>query len=477
MGPVLMRFGTVILAAAAISIRSAPLDISLVVTDKLGKPVSGALICLQEDSAQCVQTNAGGRCTLAATVGLNPGVAPKGGVSQGVSFELRGGRLRLMSPVAQTARVARFDARGRSLGPEAILRLRPGANALAWPETRAGLNFFRVSVPGRSLTGKVMALAGGTDGASTAAAPGLFEAQGARKAPGSGWAGLAALGKVATANLHAVTIAKPGYRTVTYRPKTDHDTGVVIRLQAESDSGIQYAGVIRAKVDAIDTANHVVNYTYHETRCTGSEQNTVELHSSLPFWIRDGKWYFPAGNCQGVALAKESEGFFGAWKTVGVMEYPAGLLPVKCDPVKDSLVTGIVNLFFINEGGGWDIDLRADSMTIRIRRELCPGNQAVFDPAFYDGKEGRPLLAKNTCREVEFRNPSDEPGTYAFARESDSLRGVFAFKDKSCPIPGVSLNIDSNGPKKCPEPVQVPLSQDTTFQRCVFNTGFMAPPQ
>jgi len=315
----------------------------------------------------------------------------------------------------------------------------------------------------------MLALSGGTANGSFTAA--ISQPMGARAA---GWA---ALGKVATANLHAVTIEKSGYRTVTYRPRTDHDTGVVIRLTADADSGIQYAGVIRAQVDAIDTANHVVNYTYNETRCSGSTQNTVELLSSLPFWVRDGKWYFPAGNCQGVALAKESQGFFGTWKTIGVREYPAGLLPVKCDPVKDSLVTSVVNLFFLNEGGGWDIDLRADSMTIRIRRELCPGNQVVFDPAFYDGKEGRPLLAKNTCREVEFRNPSDEPGTYSFAREADSLRGAFTFKDKICPTPGVSLNIDSNGPKQCPEAAPVPLFQDTTFQRCVFNTGFMAQPQ
>jgi hypothetical protein len=468
MGPISNCFGAVLLAVVAFSIPAASLDISLRVTDKLGKPVSGAVACFQEDAGQCGETNAGGLATLAATVGLRPGIAPTGPTApiapDGVSFDLRGGTLRLLSPVAQTARVARFDARGRAFGPEMVVRLRPGANALAWPEARAGLNFFRVALPGTAFTGKVLALTGGP-------AIGLAEPAGARA---SGWA---ALGKVAAANLHAVTIAKSGFRTVTYRPRTDHDTGVVIRLSAESDSGIPYAGVIRAKVDAIDTANHVVNYTYNETRCAGSAQNTVELHSSLPFWIRDGNWFFPAGNCQGVALAKESEGFFGSWKTVGVREYPAGLLPVTCDPIKDSLVMGVVNLFFINEGGGWDIDLRADSLTIRIRRELCPGNQAVFDPLYYDGKEGRPLLAGNTCREVEFRNPSDEPGTYSFSRESDSLRGVFAFKDKSCPTPGVSLNIDSNGPKKCPEPVQVPLAQDTAFQHCVFNTGFMAQGQ
>ena len=467
MGPVSTCFGAVLLASAAIYVPAAALDISVIVTDKLGKPVSGAFVCLQEDADQCAQTNAGGRSTLAMTVGMRPGHSP-----EGFSFALDGGMLRLTSPVAQTARVARFDARGRALGPDMVVRLRPGMNALAWPETRAGLNFFRVSLPGMAFTGKLLALSGGkVDGSSQG------PWSGPKTSGAAGAMGWAALGKVATANLHAVTIAKTGFRTVTYRPKTEHDTGVVIRLSAESDSGIPYAGVIRAKVDAIDTVNHVINYTYNETRCSGSAQNTVELHSSLPFWVRDGKWYFPAGNCQGVALAKESEGIFGAWKTVGVLGYPAGLLPVQCDPVKDSLVTSVVNLFFINEGGGWDIDLRPDSLTIRIRRELCPGNQAVFDPTYYDGHEGRPLLAKNTCRQVEFRNPSDEPGTYSFSRESDSLRGAFTYKDKTCPTPGVSLTIDSNGPKNCPEPIQVPLAQDTAFQHCVFNTGFMAQPQ
>jgi hypothetical protein len=332
-------------------------------------------------------------------------------------------------------------------------------------DAREGLFFFRVTAPGHAYTGKALAL-------SHKAEHGNPFASASTSATATR---ITALAKAATANLHALVITKSGYRPYTYRPRTDRDTGVVVRLAAEGDSGIQYAGIIRAKVVAIDTAAHAINYSYSETKCSGSSQTTVEQKSSLPFWIRDGKWYFPAGNCQGVALGKPTAGFFGSWKTLGVETYPAGLLPVTCDPGKDSVVTGVLNLFFINEGGGWDIDLREDSMTIKIRRELCPGNQAVYNVAYYDGLEGRPLLTKNTCREVEFRNPSNEPGTYSFVTQSDSLRGVFTYKDKTCPTPGVSLSIDTHSPKTCPETQPTSLAADTTFQRCVINTGFLPP--
>jgi hypothetical protein len=499
MGPGLfrirLRFYAVSLIAAAFSmgisvpsVSAFTLDVGFVITDKLGKPIQGARACFQEDANQCAESNALGRVALAtAPVGTKADGQRMGGQgTEGISFSLRGGRLTLVSPIKQNARVERFDAAGRALGRPIAVVLQPGSNALDLPEGREGISamrgaaeagsarggapqgllFFRVTVSGQSFAGKALTWSDRVDGAS---AP----ATGGSQAPRV--AALAALGKVAASNLHAVILGKAGFYSVTYRPKTDHDTGVVIRLAVEGDSGIQYAGVIRGKVDSLDTAKHIINYTYKETRCNGSVMSTVEQHATLPFYTRENRWYFPAGNCQGVALGKDGDGIYGQWKTLGVRDLPAGLFPTACDPVKDSVVTGVLNLFFINEGGGWDIDLRADSLTIKIRRELCPGNQAVFDVNYYDGKEGRPLLAKNTCREVEFRNPSNEPGIYSFVTGSDSLRGVFTYKDKTCPTPGVSLAIDTNAPKACPEVKAMSLASDTTFQRCVHNTGFMPP--
>ncbi|MDQ3003203.1 MAG: hypothetical protein M3Y08_18320, partial [Fibrobacterota bacterium] len=286
---------------------------------------------------------------------------------------------------------------------------------------------------------------------------------------------MAALGKVATANLYPVVISKSGYQSFTYRPRTERDTGIVIRLPADGDSGFRYAGIIRAKVSAIDTGKRSLTYTYIDKGCNGPTLMSVEKISTLPFYIKDGKWYFAAGNCKGVVLAKESPGFYGLWKTEGVRNLPPGLFPVTCDPSKDSVATGILNLFFIPEGGGWDIDLREDSMTITLNRVLCPGNQAIYKIEYYDGLEGRPRLAKNTCREVEFRNAAAEPGIYSFQTQTDSLRGVFTYKDKTCPTPAVSLLYDSNGLKLCPETQPTAMTADSTFQKCTRESGFISP--
>ncbi|MDB5104257.1 MAG: hypothetical protein JWP91_1946 [Fibrobacteres bacterium] len=457
-GSMLFCFAANALSLALPSVRAVPLEVDFTVTDKLGKPVSGARICLQEDDTQCTQTNGDGRSSFSAAVG-NRSVTPS---PAGISVSLRNGRLSIASPSSQAARIARFDSRGRSMGPVLEMDLRPGANGLDLPGRREGLFFFQVTVPGHSFSGKALSLAGssasgaGAGGAGTDATPRV-----------------AALGKVATANLHALILSKNGYRSILYRPKTDRDTGVVVRMAATSDTGVQYAGIIRAKVVSIDSANHALNYAYTETRCSGSSQVSLEQNASLPFWIKDGKWYFPAGNCQGVVLGKTGTGIYGAWKTLGVEGYPPGLFPIGCDPIKDSVITGVLNLFFLSQSGGWDIDLRQDSMTIAIHRELCPGNQAIYDIAYYDGLEGRPLLVKNTCREVEFRNAADEPGIYSFANGADSLGGKFTYKDKTCPMPGIPTSVETTAPKTCPETQSAPLAADTTFQRCVRNTGFI----
>jgi len=284
------------LAAFAAQTSAVPLDADFLVTDKLGKPISGVALCLQEDNTQCAETNPDGRATLAATVRTRPVLS----APEEIAVFLRRGRLTVTSPVFQPARIARFDAGGRSLGPDLVLDLKAGVNALDFPKGRAGLFFFRVTTAGRAFSGKGLAFADG--GTRTE----RMNAAGASR--------IMALGKVATANLHAVVVSKTGYRSVVYRPKTDRDTGVVIRLPADGDSGIQYAGVIRAKVMALDTAKHTLDYAYLETRCTGDSQVTLEQHSSFPFYVRDNTWYFPAGKCQGVALGKDGEGWFGSWR-------------------------------------------------------------------------------------------------------------------------------------------------------------------
>ena len=426
------------------------LEIDFTITDKLGKPVEGAKICLQEDAGQCTQTNSQGQSAFTPTVRARP-VAPAHGEPR---FSLQAGRLLIEAPAAMAATLTRRDLAGRLLEPERTLQLASGRNAIALDSRAAhpGLVFISLEAGGTRYSASAIDL--------QIAAP----------------VRLAALGKAAAANLHAVIISKTGFQAFTYRPRKELDTGIVIRLAAEGDSGIRYSGLIHAQVVSIDTANHVLHYSYTENKCTGPTPVSAVQNASLPFWIRDGRWYFPAGNCQGVALAKDGAGIYGMWKTVGMVNLPAGLFPVSCDPAKDSVVTSVLNLFFIPEGGGWDIDLRADSVTIRINRQLCPGGQVVLNPAAFDGQNGHPLITGNTCREVAFKNSKDEAGKYTFPA-GDSLRAVFSYADKNCTTAAYPLVIDVNAPKICPEGQATSLMADTAWQNCVKTSGFVQPAQ
>ena len=435
--------------------RAAALEVDFTVTDKLGKPIDGAKICLQEDGGQCTQTNAQGQSAFSPTVGSHPRPATRAPLR----FALASGRLHIDAPMNMPARLSRRDLAGRSLGPDRLLSLKAGENSVALDarESRPGLVFFALEAQGTRYTTTAVSLATGEAGYPVR---------------------YAALGKAAaTANLHAMIISKPGFQSVTYRPRKDLDTGVVIRLSAEGDSGIRYSGLIHAKVVSLDTANHILHYSYTENKCNGALPVAAEQNASLPLWIKDNRWYFPAGNCQGVALSTTGAGLFGQWRTQGVVDLPTGLFPISCDPGRDSVVTSVLNLFFISEGGGWDIDLRSDSVTIRLNRQLCPGNQVVFNPASFDGLNGHPLITGNSCREVSFKNSKGEPGKYAFPVASDSLRAVFTYADKNCTTNAVALSIDVNAPKTCPEGQATSMMADTTWQNCVRNTGFVQPVQ
>ena len=431
-----------VFAALAFSACAASaLQVTFLVSDKLGKPVPGARVCLDEDASQCQSTDAQGTAIASPVVGL---VRPTG--TPALRFSARPGFLVVDAPAEGRARLARFDASGRRLEAPREIGLRAGANRIPWPRGGAGLVFTRLEYAGVRY-----------------AFPGIADAPaGAR---------LAALGKAAAANLHAFTLSKSGYQPSTFRPRKDVDTAVV-RLALLADTGIRYTGIIRAKLDSIDTAGHLVKYTYAQYACDGARSVASPQQASLPFWMRDGKWYFPAGNCFGIALAKAGEGVYGRWRSTGLEPMPAGLFPASCDPAKDSVNTSVLNLFFLDEGGGWEIDLRPDSLVIRVMRKLCPGDQLAPDPAAFDGKDGHPLLTANGCREVAFRNSRDESGTYAFPESSDSLKAIFTYGDKTCATAGVPLTFETTAPKTCPETAAPALIADTTWQACVRASGF-----
>lgn len=437
------------------------LQVDFTVMDKLGKPVDGASICLQEDAGQCAQTNSLGKSSFAPSVSLGHGT---GAVKAGPVLRMRAGWLLVDAPEAGTARLARFDQGGRRLGDWRVLNLAAGANRVEGLEpVGAGISFFVLETAGLRKAVPAVALPGiglGDRGAAW------------EPARGSRLAALAALGKAATANLHAIVISKSGFQTVTYRQQGESET-VQIRMSVTGDSAIRYTGIIRAKVTGFDTASHTLGYAYSENKCTGSTPSSSEQTASLPLWIKDGKWYFPAGNCQAVVLAKPGVGIYGQWKTVGVEYMPAGLFPIACDPVKDSLVTAVANLFFLSEGGGWDIDLRPDSMTIRINRMVCPGNQLVQNPSAFDGQAGRPLLTGNSCRQVDFRNAKDEAARYAYSPAADSMRAVYTYGAKTCTSPAVPLILETTAPKTCPETAPTAVMADTVWQNCVKGSGFV----
>lgn len=431
-----------LLCAAAGPVRA--LEVQFTVTDKLGQAVPAARICLQEDTNQCQASDAQGKALFSPTVALRP--APD--VPRELAFSVRGGALFIDAPIPMEARLTRYAMDGRRLGPALNLSLHAGGNRIPHTAPTAGLACFRLETKHARYV--FTAAAGPAAGPSPR---------------------LAALGKVATANLHAFTISKAGFQAFVYRPRKDADTALV-RLSAEGDTGIPYAGLIRARLLGIDSANHTLHYAYAQPGCNGSAPVSTEAQSTLPFWMQGGKWYFPAGNCYGVALTRDGDGIYGQWKSQGLEPLPAGLFPVTCDPDKDSLVTSVPNLFFLNEGGGWDIDLHSDSLTIRIRRRACLGNQLIGDPKALDGQNGHLALVANTCQEVVVKNARNEAATYSYSTASDSLRVGFAYADKTCQSTGVPLILDTTAPKTCPETAAGTLLADTTWQACVRATGF-----
>lgn len=427
-----------LLCAATGSVRA--LEVQFTLTDKLGQAVPAASICLQEDANQCKASDAQGKALFSPTVSSRPAPA----LPRDLAFSVRGGALFIEAPLPMEARLTRYATDGRRLGPALSLSLHAGDNRIPPAASATGLAFFRLETEHARYV--------------FAAAPGPSPR-------------LAALGKVATANLHAFTISKAGFQTFVYRPRKDADTAL-IRLAADGDTGLPYAGLIRARLLGIDSANHTLHYAYAQPGCNGSSPVSTEAQSTLPFWIQGGKWYFPAGNCYGVALTKDGDGIYGQWKSQGLEPLPAGLFPVTCDPIKDSLVTSVPNLFFLNEGGGWDIDLRSDSLTIRIRRRACLGNQLIGDPTALDGQNGHLALVANTCQDVVLKNARNESATYAYATTTDSLRVDFTYADKTCQSSGVPLILDTTAPKVCPENTAGTLLADTTWQACVRATGF-----
>lgn len=430
-----------ILCAAAVRPIGA-LEVQFILTDKMGQAIAGARICLQEDAGQCQETDSQGKSYFAPTTSSRP--MPF--AARELSFSARPGSLLIDAPGPMDARLTRYAADGRRLGPALSLSLHAGRNPVAWPTPSAGLSFFRLETEHARYA--FAALAGGRKSAR-----------------------ITVLGKIATANLHAFTIAKTGFQTAVFRPRKDVDTAL-IRLAADGDTGLPYAGLIRARLLGIDSANHLLRYAYAQPGCSGSSPVSSEAQSSLPFWVQGGKWYFPAGNCYGVALTKDGDGLFGTWKSQSLEPLPAGLFPTACDPAKDSLVTSVPNLFFLNEGGGWDIDLGSDSLTIRIRRRACLGNQLIGDPTVLNGQNGNLTLVKNTCKEVALKNSRDETATYAYPASTDSLRVSFTYGDKTCGSAGVPLILDTTAPKACPETQAGVLLADTTWQACVRSSGF-----
>jgi len=418
------------------------LEVQFILTDKMGQAIPGASICLQEDAGQCQTTDSQGKSVFSPTVSLRP--APSD--APGLSFSVRAGSLVIDAPQPAQVRLQRFATNGRRIGPALFLSLHAGPNPVPWRGPSAGLAFFRLETEHERYAFPVLSDPGNP-------------------------ARISVLGKIATANLHAFTITKSGYQAALFRPRKDLDTAI-IRMAAEGDTGLPYAGLIRARLLDIDSANHLLHYAYAEPGCNGSAPVSQEAQSSLPIWIKGGKWYIPAGNCYGVALAKDGDGLYGQWKSQGLVPLPSGLFPMTCDPSKDSLVTSVPNLFFLNEGGGWDIDLKSDSLTIRIRRRACLGNQLIGDPTTLDGQNGHLMLVKNTCQEVVLKNSRNEAATYSYPASADSLQVSFAYGDKTCVSAGVPLILDTTAPKVCPETQSGVVLADTTWQACVRTSGF-----
>ncbi|MEO7427392.1 MAG: hypothetical protein ABI036_19555 [Fibrobacteria bacterium] len=436
-----------IFAANLVSTTQA-LNIQDIVQDKLYNGVEAAKVCLISDSAICALTNEDGEFAIADGI---IAVRHPGQGSEAFRLESGAGGLTLYAPVPARAKVQWLDAGGRSLSTLGDRPLAQGRNPVSFPDglRNSGLCFLRVYLSDMTLTWKTVLLEG-----AVSAIPST------RGGSGSGIRA-AALSKV-QAGPAGIVISKSGYKTRTYRPFREAESGEIIILTAADDDNLPFTTDIVTSITTLDMPGKTIITQSVENYCEGNDLRADTLTDTTIYSIRNGKMYvWNPGDCYGTILAGPSLTPVATW-TLSQVEaaLPVDLQANGCAPDSSEPIA---------EGSEFQViyDITATKITAHFTYPICPSD------AYRENFEGELLLdpdvvvTKVTCKEIGYRNGDGETAKVLVTQAGDSVRSVFTYGSKTCAFSkDMSL---SNNPVSCSD------DGDPFYEHleCLYASGFV----
>jgi hypothetical protein len=421
-------------------------DVSGKVIAKSGTPISQAKICVKSDDSKCVTTDPMGAfhiTTAAAIREADPRTSP-------YILGLRNGILSLDAPAAGEAKVEWAGPGGRILSPAQDMRLTRGRNVLAIPQglPENGICFLRLRASGLTLTWKAVMMRGAASGRSPSGSPNP-----------SGR--IAALAKAAGTS--TLEISKTGYRTRIYEPSEDPETGAIITMSATDDLGLSYTGAFAAKILSLDRAAKTIIVENVDAYCEGADvKRDTTRDTSLYAFVGGRFWLWTKGECTGQAFTTTSS------STDPVGNYtlldPAAELPADlkagCTPAG-----GSGDSPFENFNASYQVTETQISGDISV--EICPAD--FYGPFFADFLllDTNVTLAKNTCKQLVFKNGAGESGTLDFSKSGDSLRFAFTYQTETC-LAAQGFTLSDQAPV-CPED----SGSMEPFFFCMLESGFL----
>ncbi|HKP96270.1 MAG TPA: hypothetical protein VJ385_10970 [Fibrobacteria bacterium] len=378
------------------------------VIDKMGEPIAAAKVCVKSDASQCVNTDAQGAFHIQTSVGVR-GTAPE---SAPYIMDIRNGTLSLTSPTAAKARVEWIAPGGRAIIHEAAVDLARGRNALALPANLPGngVCFLRLQTASLSLAWKAVLMGSRTQAAAGAGAPVAGRVMAVSKAAAAG----------------TLEISKAGFRTRIYEPSSDPELDALIFLSAADDVSLSFTGNFHAKVISIDrTAKKIIEESV-EAHCDSSVVVGDTTRDTSLYAFKDGKlWLWTQGDCVGQVFTGTGTDPVGTWTlTDANAELPLDLR-TGCTP---DTTTGASPF----ESFSATYVVTETAVTANVTIGYCPSD--VLEPLLAEvfAKDTSISLAKNTCKQVVFKNGKGESGTLDFSKKDGSLATEFTYKTTTC---------------------------------------------
>lgn len=458
------RSGLKALALALLTVSAASgLDISGTVTDKIGKPLAGAKICLQSAPSRCFTTDSTGAFLFG-----NPGNTPVTVPRRLPAFRLAGAVLKIHSAAAGEAELAFFDSQGRQLTPWRKQPLPQGPGEIPLDFRGHGgtgpvFARFRGAVRGSLRlfgleTGVWMgasALRGLEAGPPPAAGNRSFATR------------LGAAGRTGTQVNEALLVQKTGYRQRLYRPYFEMEEDVQIPLALLPDSGALLAKTTSQRVLEIDRTSRFIVRENVLTSCYNVYLVRDTLIDSLNYNLAAGKLHtWENFYCEGFAYTGSSKDVVGAWKAMsGVRQpLPANLKPGDCspEPVEESE-------HIVFQSGNYAV--AANKLTSTVVNRICPGDlfgEKLIQEIRYE--DTTVLLTGNSCLQQTFK--SGETGLSAvlnYTVLADSVRMSLAYNGKTCTVHRWPFGKE---PVSCPD---LSYQAEESFGKCLKSIGFLNP--